>query len=83
LYACPIGKALSGEAVLWTMGWATTKNSQLGNEVTAALCVLFLCALCSGVWLARFLYQWSSKVTALEKAISVGEIENLHNLPAT
>ena len=82
VYARPV-HVLGGNAALWTMGWASVKNSELFSQVVTVLAVLFLCSLLSGIWLAFFLYQWSQKVRELERAISGVAIEQLPQLAMT
>ncbi len=82
LYANPV-RALGGPAVLWTMGWAAANDSDLFSQVAGVLALLFFCSLVSGIWLMSFLYQWSKKVTELERAISSVTIEQLPALPMT
>lgn len=83
LYAAPI-KTSSGTIVLWTMGWASIKNSELAMQVVTALAVLFVCSLVSGIWLYVFLHQWSSRVSNLEKVIaSATTVEQLPLLSMT
>ena len=82
LHTIPV-HALGGAAVIWTMGWSNTSNTDQFTSVITALCVLFFCSLISGIWLGRFLYQWSKKVTELERAIAGVAIEHLPALPMT
>ncbi|MDR3615236.1 MAG: HAMP domain-containing sensor histidine kinase [Candidatus Obscuribacterales bacterium] len=80
--ATPV-RALGGNAVLWTMGWATVKDSDLFGSVIGILSCLFFCSLLSGIWLFAFLYQWSKRVTQLEQAVCHVAIEQLSVLPMT
>jgi signal transduction histidine kinase len=80
--ATPV-QALGGGAVLWTMGWATVKDSGLFGSVIGILAALFFCSLVSGIWLFAFLYRWSKKVTQLEQAVCSVGIEKLEVLPMT
>jgi signal transduction histidine kinase len=82
VYARPV-QSQEGTAVLWTMGWCDPRDTELLTQVIVVLIVLFLCSLLSGIWLTCFLFQWSSKVTALEAAISGVAVEELPELSKT
>jgi signal transduction histidine kinase len=72
VHACPLRGPLQGTTA-WTMTRAYTAEGPAYTQLLTGLFVLALTIFGSAIWLARLLFSWSRKITALEKALGRGE----------